>query len=201
MKLDQKIIVDSEAMFMKYGIKSVSMDDIAKRLGISKKTIYQHFSTKKDLLNRVLERHTAQEKCEIENIRDNSEDAIHEIVQMARFAIQKLQNLSPHTLYDLQKYYCESFSVWDQFHKNHIFDIIKGNILRGIEEKLYREDINPDFIAKIYIEMINVLTDEEKFPLMDKQFDKLYLQFINYHLRGLVSDKGYNQLEKHLNKI
>ena len=70
MKLEQKIIADSEALFMKYGIKSVSMDDIAKRLGISKKTIYQHFSTKKDLLIRVLQRHTAQEQCEIENIRN-----------------------------------------------------------------------------------------------------------------------------------
>lgn len=201
MELEEKIIKDSKALFMKYGIKSVSMDDIAKQLGISKKTIYQYFSNKADLLSQVLQQHTSNEKCEFENIKEDSEDAIDEIVKMARYAIEQLKGLSPHTVYDLQKYYGDSYKAWEKFHRRYVFDLIKENMLRGIQEKLYRSDINADFIAKIYIEMINVLTDRDKFPMFDKHFDKLYLQFINYHLRGVVSDLGSKQLEKHLNKI
>ena len=201
MELDHRIVLKSTDLFLRFGIKSVSMDDIAKELGISKKTIYQYFSNKQDLLNTILQEQTTMEKSVVEDILRDSRDAIDEILKIARFVIEQLKEVSPHTIYDLQKYYNDSYRAWDNHHKKYIFTVIKNNILRGIEEGHYRNDIHADFLAKVYIEMINLVTDSEKFPLFERHFDQMYEQLINYHIRGLVSHEGYKKLEKYLNKV
>lgn len=201
MTLEEKILSDAKSLFMRYGLRSVTMDDIAKHLGISKKTIYQYVDHKKDLINKILVNHTNEETCIVDRIQDGSKDAIDEILRIAKYVILQLSQLSPNTIYDLQKYYQQSYQIWESFHQEVVFEVIKRNIVRGKEEGLYRSDLDEQFIAKIYIEMTRMLSDPEKFPMMGKQFDKMYKQFINYHVRGLVSGKGFKILNKYINKI
>ncbi len=188
-------------LFMRYGIKSVTMDDIAKHLGMSKKTIYQHVSHKKDLLNRILTEHTNEETCIVDQIQKDSTDAIDEILKIAKYVIVQLSQLSANTIYDLKKYYKQSYQIWESFHQEVIFEVIKSNIKRGKEEKLYRYEIDEMFIAKIYIEMTRMLSDEHIFPMMGSNFNQMYKQFINYHVRGLVNEKGFELLNKYISKI
>ena len=200
MTTEEKILSDSKMLFMRYGIKSITMDDIAKHMGMSKKTIYQYVSNKEELLNKILTDHTAAETDAIHQIHQMAKDAIDEMIMIAKYVIKQLKGLSPNTIYDLQKYYQKSFKVWEAFHHEVVFNIVKSNIERGMSEGLYRSDLNARFISKVYIETTKLLTDEVTFPLFDKHFDDLYKQFIKYHIRGIVSDKGYKKLNNYLNK-
>ena len=110
MELREKILLKVTELFMRYGVKSISMDDISSQLGISKKTLYQFVDNKKDLIQKVFERHIEEEMAAMKIIVNESENAVEEIVRIAQYVTQLLREMSPKTLYDLQKYYR---SIWD----------------------------------------------------------------------------------------
>ncbi len=185
-------------LFMKYGIKSVSMDDIARALGISKKTLYLFVDNKADLINKSIELHLLKEKQDIEEITSISKDPIDEMLNIARHIVKMLRQVNPSTMYDLQKYYKPSWDLMQSLHQIHIYDVIKNNIQTGIEIGLYRENLQPDIIAKFYVGKSLILVDEDIFPMSDYNREKLFTEFINYHIHGIASKKGLDLLEKHL---
>ena len=113
---------------MRYGIKSVSMDDIAKQLGISKKTLYQYVDNKSDLITKVMEFHIETEQKAIAEIHDVAKDPIHEMLLIARFVSRLLREMNPATVYDLQKYYADSWQIMQKLQNEHIYGIIKENL-------------------------------------------------------------------------
>ena len=151
-------------IFMRYGIKSITMDDIARELGISKKTLYQHFDNKKDLVKKSTQFHIAGEQEDIEAISKSAENAIDEMVQISRYIKRKLAVLSPTTLFDFRKYYPESWQVFLDHKVKYIYNCIASNLERGIQEGLYREDLDVDVLAKIYVARLEIFADNEVFP-------------------------------------
>ncbi len=200
MKQAEKILTDSKQLFMRYGIRSVTMDDIAKHLTISKKTLYQFFRNKEDLIDKILVDHVSQEKILIEKLQDNSEDAIDELLSLVKYVITTLNNLAPTVMYDLKKYYQKPFHKWDCFHRDHIYEVIQKNLERGVNEELYRDDIKPQILARIYVEFSILVTNGEIFPPDQFQPKHLYRQFIKYHIYGIISEQGRIKYYKHLAK-
>lgn len=190
-----EILEGAKGMFMRYGIKSVTMDDVAGELGISKKTLYQHVENKQDLITRIIQKHISEEKEMIEKITVEASDPIEQVVLIARHVIKKLRQVRPTTMFDLKKYYRDCWSMMDKFHLEYVYQTIRTNIEEGQNQGLYREDCNPHIIAKLYVGMVFFLTDEEMFPMRDYDRDELYAQYITYHLRGLVSEAGLEQLK------
>jgi len=195
MTQEQEILNKSEALFMKYGIKSITMDDLARQLGISKKTIYQYFENKKDLVNKVMVAHMEREMEDTGVIVQNADNAIDEMLKIARYVIAQLRKLSPTALYDIKKYYRKEWALFEQFNATYIFQCILTNLERGQKEGLYRTDLNKDIIAKLYVGKTNIVVDEDLFPLAEYKRDELYNEFIHYHIRGIASPKGLEVFE------
>lgn len=190
-----EIIEGAKKLYMRYGIKSVTMDDVARELGISKKTLYQHVENKSDLVSKIIQDHISSEKSCMSEFENDASDPVEHMLMIARYVLQVLREVRPAAMYDLQKYYRDAWKLMDKFHQEHVYKTIKANLESGIELGLYRSDLDPDIIAKIYVGKTMVITDEELFPAIDYDRDTLFSEYITYHLRGILSTKGLQKLE------
>lgn len=184
-------------MFMKFGIKSVSMDDLARELGISKKTLYQSIDNKEDLVRGVLEARIELDKKLSTLAKEQSDNALEEILVIGRNVVRELREMPDQVIFELKKYYREVFQLVEDFHQDFIFRIIKENIERGAQEGLYREDINAEVVAKLYVGKNIMIVDETTFPLEKYTRDELFQEHFKYHIRGIASDRGLKLLEKY----
>lgn len=197
MELRERILIKVEEMFMRYGIKSVTMDDISRDLGISKKTLYQVVGNKAELLQLVFQRHIEEEIAAMEVIVKESKDAIEEILKIAEYITQLLREMSPKVLYDLQKYYRNIWNMMESLHRQYIYSIILTNIERGVKELLYREDLKGGIIARLYVGCNSLIVDEDVFSLREYNKEQLFVEHIRYHIYGIASKKGLRLLEKY----
>ena len=193
--LKTEILEGARGLYMRYGIKSVTMDDVARELGISKKTLYQHVDNKEDLIKNIIQQHIAEEKECMADITTEARDPIEQILMIARYVLQVLRSVQPTTMFDLKKYYREIWQMMDQFHQEHVYRMIRANLEEGVQQGLYRDDLDPDIIAKLYVGKTMLLTDDEFFPLREYDRDRLFSEYIIYHLRGIVSDEGLQKLK------
>lgn len=192
----ENLLVTARDFFMQYGIKSVSMDDLSSKLGISKKTLYQVVDNKKDLVMKVIENHIELQNHEMEQIQAGDHNAIEEMLQFARYIIQLLKNLKPGVTYDLQKYYPEAWNKIEGLHMTTINNIIISNIKKGIKEGVYRKSVNPEIISKLYVAQALQITDEKLFPQRVFKMEDLIREFIAYHFYGIASLEGFKKLNK-----
>ena len=185
-------------LFSQYGIKSITMDDISRELGISKKTLYQYVENKSDLIEQLFQQQMEEEKAMMGRIHQQSSDAIDELLKIARYVMQQLRELSSTTVYDLQKYYPGTWKQMEALHQQHVYTLMKENLERGIREGVYRSDVNLDIVAKLCVGKSSLIADEELFPIRDYNMSHLYREYINYHIHGIASPKGLQVLEKYL---
>ena len=185
-----EILNTSEALFFRVGIKSITMDDIARELGISKKTLYVHVDNKKDLVEKVMQRYIQNEAEFMQNIKLDDMNAIDIIVEIIKHVHKSISNLPHSAIYDLQKYYPKSWNHFTAFKDKLIFDMMVGIIQKGKKEKLFRKNINERLIAKFYVIAMDGTLNAENFKSENVLFKDIYLEYITYHLHGLVSDEG-----------
>jgi len=201
MQLDNRILTKAENLFFKYGVKSISMDDLSRELGISKKTLYQSVDNKKELVMQVFQNHAKTEIEAVIEIRKEAADAIDEMIEVAKYVIPTLRRITPTLIFDLQKYYREVWQTMENYNRQEIFKVIKENIERGIKEGIYREEFHPEIIAKLYVGKTMVVVDEDIFPLRKYNKENLFKEHIQYHIRGIATSKGLKLLEKHFKKL
>jgi AcrR family transcriptional regulator len=192
---------DAFGVFMKYGIKSVTMDDLARHLGISKKTVYTFVSDKNELVRNTLQFQCDLERETIESIHKKGYNAIDEMFEIGKFVSSILRDVHPSIHYDLEKYHGEVFAEVMREHELHIYACMVRNLKQGINEKLYRKDLNAEVISKIYIKKIEVVFDAEMFPPSDISFQEVYAVLFRYHILGVASAKGVEYLTKKLKKL
>lgn len=192
---------EAEQLFKKYGFKSITMDDVSRHLGISKKTLYQYVDNKADLINQIMYNHTENEKTIIKQIHEESTDAIDELLKVAVMVRQQLKEISPAAIYDLKKHYKNIFDLMISMHQEYVYDCIKGNLSRGIENGLYREDLDIDIISRLYIAQSFGLIVDDFFPPEKYKKEKVYSEFIRYHFKAITTKKGATLLNRKLKKI
>ncbi|MCK6695092.1 MAG: TetR/AcrR family transcriptional regulator [Thermoanaerobaculia bacterium] len=187
-----------EDLFLRYGIKSISMDDVARELGISKKTLYQFVDSKDDLVVRVLQRHIADEKAQCEQMFRNAGNAVEEMFIVMENNAQMLQQMKTNIVYDLQKYHRDAWEMMRDFQQNFLYGLVSKNLERGIKEGLYRNDFDVDIVTKLHIAMSFQLFDEDMFPQNHYPKETLFHEFLMHYLYGIVSDKGLQLLKAKL---
>ena len=182
---------------MQYGLKSVSMDDIAGKMGISKKTIYQFYADKEALVAQVVRQITSDNQLQCDNDIYNSENAIHEII-LAMDQMSKLfETMNPSILFDLQKYYPQAFKFF-QAHKNdYVYGKIKQNITRGIKEGLYHSDLNLEIVSRYRVESIVIAFNPEFQSLVKSNLVSIAQELSTFFLYGVVNEKGYKLINKY----
>jgi TetR/AcrR family transcriptional regulator, cholesterol catabolism regulator len=197
------ILQRTEALFFKYGIKSVTMDDISRELGMSKKTLYQYFENKIDLLSQIMKLHeehdiTVLEKCTVE-----ATDAIDEMLKIAQHATVEIGKMmsAQTTVYDMQKYYRDIWLGFEKGMNKRVFLCMKDNIERGKKEGLYRENVDAEVIAKLYVSKMFSIINEDMFPIHEYNKLRLFKQHLLYHIYGVATPKGIKLFEKRIEEM
>jgi AcrR family transcriptional regulator len=173
------------------------LDEIAAQLGASKKTIYQYFSDKDELVEAVVRQTIdfAQQTCE--DNRNNSKDAVHELFHAMDFVQQIFSGMNPAMMYDLERFHPQSYRIFLDHKNKFLFDIIKSNLKRGIAEELYRPEINIDIIAKFRLEAMMIAFDQDVYPASKFNLGDLHTAIIEHFLFGVASLKGYKLILKY----
>lgn len=196
--MKDKILHNATEMFLSLGFKSVTMDDIAKNSGVSKKTIYAHFSNKTDLVEVVTD-HLFETVCTgIDLIHEQQKNPIIELFDIKRFVMEHLKDEKSSPQYQLQKYYPKIYATLKQNQFEKMQGLIKENLDKGINQGLYRDSIDVDFIARIYFNGMVGIKDKDLFPLQNFSMNTLMNYYLEYHLRGICTTKGIQELENQL---
>lgn len=195
METKERILAKSEELFMRYGIRSITMDDIARELAVSKKTIYQHFKDKDELVYQMGLRHFECDKEEWNKMTNCCENAVDIMVTMSKHLKNTLKGINPSLFFDLQRYHPDTWDLWQNHKKTFIIETIKKNMEQGIAEGLYRDDVNVETLAILRVKEIELAFDMDTFP--PQKFDLLNVQitFLEHFIRGIVTAKGYAVLE------
>lgn len=176
------------------------MDDIARQLGVSKKTLYKYVSDKNDLVSRAVAYQSDEERNHIRDICEKDLNAIDQIFEISRVITEILGQVHPSVHFDLEKYHPEVWHMAMNNRQEEVFRCIYDNLEKGKSEGLYREDLNSEIIARIYIAKLDVLFDGEVFPPQQFNFADVYLEFFRYHVRGIASEKGLAYLIEKVKK-
>lgn len=194
----KQIFVQSAQLFMRLGIRSVNMDDVAGELKMSKKTLYKYVNDKADLVYQVFQHYLNSEECLMEEVQENHENAIDELIAVTKRVSAQLNQIHPSIHFDLAKYYPKAWELMAKHKKEFIYRLTMSNLERGIKQGLYRKDLTPDVIAKLYIEKIDVLFDHTVFPTDQYRFGEVHLEWMRYHIRGIATDEGISYLKQKL---
>ncbi len=186
----EEIVKTAEDLFLTYGVRSVTMDDISRKLAISKKTIYQHYKDKDEIVCRVTKRVLKREKEMISATKEQAHNAIHELVMISRYLKEHAQTINPSVLFDLQKYHREAWCIYLKFKEIVFLQAIRETLQRGIQEGYFRKDIDVEVLSILRIEEIQLTFDNQVFPR--DQFDnrEVQLQLFEHFIRGIVTPEG-----------
>lgn len=172
------------------------MDDISKELGISKKTLYKNFKDKDAIVSTLMKIDINGEMNLLKTLTQTSQNAIEETYSFSQVLIEKLKSVNPALMYDLEKYHPKAWKLFVTHKRIDVFGCIKMNIERGVKEGLYLESLNAEIVAKLYSEKIDMIFNQEVFPDGAYSVEEVYTEMIQYHLRGIVNDKGREYLTK-----
>lgn len=198
--MEQTILKKATDLFLKYGFKSVTMDDIANDLGISKKTIYVNYENKSDLVYAVVNYLFEEIIKIINNIKDQQLNPIHQSYSIHETVSQLLKDENESIDYQLKKYFPEIYEKNNCTRSSLLQNSISNNLTKGISEGYYRKDIDIDFISRFFLTTITSIKNTEYTEI--NTFNKSYAtnQFFELYFRSIVTEKGLKSLEQIINK-
>ncbi len=197
MEPKERISSKAEELFMQFGIRSVSMDDIANNLGMSKKTLYQYFADKDELVEAVVDGHINEVEGDCMNCRRDAQDAIHEIFLTMEHIMEEFKNMNPMLVYDLEKFHYKAYQRFKDYKDKFLLQIIRNNIEWGIKDELYRADLNIDVLSKYRIESIMIPFNVAVFPPGKYNLGKTSEIMIENFTYGLATIKGHKLIQKY----
>ena len=183
---------------MRYGIRSVTMDEIARELAVSKKTLYQYFKDKDEIVNSATSYLIDCDKHEFFEIHDKASNSIVELQMISHLIREKIGDMNPSLLFDLQKYHSSSWELYKAY-KGEMLGFIEDSLRQGIREGYFRENIDPATIARLRMEMVQIAFDENIFPKSKFDFREVQIQFFEHFVEGIITEKGRKLLQE-LNK-
>ena len=197
MEAKERILVKAEELFMQYGIRSVSMDDIANNLGMSKKTLYQYYADKDELVDAVVDGHITGIQTDCISCRSDARDAVHEIFITMERIMEELNSMNPMLLYDLEKFHFRSYQRFKEHKDKFLAKLIRENIEWGIKDELYRPEINVDVMCKFRLESMMIPFNVGVFPPGKYNLAGMSEQIIQHFVYGLATIKGHKLIQKY----
>ncbi len=192
----ERIVENARQVFLRFGIRSVNMDDVAKHMRMSKKTLYLYVKDKNDLVEKVFggvcEEH---DRC-IDDICAKGLNAIDETYEITEYIAGVLKQIHPSVHFDLEKYHPATWRSMQEFEKRSILECVSKNMEKGVAEGLYREDLNIPIVVRVYLSRFDVCFDGELFPPKEYNFVDVHWEIFRYHIRGIASEKGLRYLKK-----
>lgn len=193
----ERIRQKADELFMKYGIRSVSMDDIANALGMSKKTIYQYFVDKDELVSTVVDFDVNSMQNDCLALVKEAHDAVHEIYLTIDRLLEQIRNMNPMLIYDLEKFHFRGYQRFMEYKNKFLLQVIRKNIERGLSEGLYREDLHIEIISRFRLESMMIAFNIDLFPPAKYSLADVSKEIIEHYVHGLASPKGYKLITKY----
>lgn len=195
------IIEKAGELYYKYGIKSITMDDVARELGISKKTLYQFVKNKTDLVKKVVDFEIQKRTGEFKELDKSKLNAIEELFEVNRQINCMLEKHNPSMHYDLRKYYPDIFKRLQVSKREGMFKSIIFNLEKGKKEGLYRKEIDIGIIARIQVARAENVIESSYVSILDYTSRKFFSELFIYHIRGIANSKGIRFLEDNIDKL
>jgi TetR/AcrR family transcriptional regulator, cholesterol catabolism regulator len=187
-------------LYMRYGIRSITMDEIASQLGISKKTIYQFFTDKDEMVEAVVDQEVKKSADECLHCKGIAENAVEEIFIAIDMTDELLKAMNPLIMYDLEKHHPKAFKKLRDHKYQFMYRMIKENLERGIKEELYRPEINIDVITKSRIESAFMGFSQDIFPQSKYKISEVASELAMFFLHGVTTTKGKKLIDKYSNE-
>lgn len=197
---EEQIFLKAEQLFMSIGIRNTTMDDLARELGISKKTLYKTIDNKADLVHKCVLFDIAKKQQEILELQQNTENAIEQMLKIGALILSSISRYKISIIHDLMKFYPESWQLVINHKRSFVKEIIEKNIKTGIKQGLYREDINSDIYSKFFIHGSDICLNPEFFSEHEYLFPNTFKEFLVYHLKALVATPTDKKLLQKINK-
>ena len=201
MDTKEHILKSAEELFFRYGVKSVTMDDIATHLGMSKKTIYHFFKDKDELLSQFAKTFVNRHIGAFEHVCKLSKNSIDEIFCVMKHLRSLFLQMNPKLFFDLQKYYPHAWQQLRDFREKHVAEMIQKNLENGIKQGLYRSDLNIIILAKLRLEEIEMAMNPTIFPMDKFNITQVQLTLFEHFLYGICTLKGHKLVNKYKQTI
>jgi AcrR family transcriptional regulator len=197
--MEKLIINKAKDLFFSYGLKSVSMDDLAKQAGISKKTIYQSVSDKNELVHKVVEALIQEYKEALIQCSHKAQNAVEEVVLQSAMTVKTLAPVNFCFFYELEKFFPAAWEIIINHRHQIMLPFIANNLQRGINEDNYRDDLQLSFLADLRLQQITTAFNPKAFSNKIWDTQKLMYQLTEFYLYGIVNNKGKRLISKYLN--
>jgi AcrR family transcriptional regulator len=196
---EERILTGSLELFYKAGIKSVTMDDIARHLGISKKTIYQFFTDKNELVIALVKMKMEEDECQMKTIMDKSTNVIKQMIDMMQCSEEILSRINPILIHDLQKYHPDGWSIFQRFKADVVIRTLEQLLIQGIEQGYIRPEIDVKVMARMRVNQVELGFNTAIYPLAEFSPWKVQQQFLEHFNYGICTLEGYKLLEQYKN--
>ena len=198
--MKERIQQKAKELFLRYGFRSVTMDEIAGQLGVSKKTIYHFFADKDELVEAVMETEMLQMQTDCRKQCHESENAIEELFKDMDTMEAMMSAMNPQVLFDLEKYYPKTFEKFKKHKHGFLLDVIKKNLQRGIREELFRSDLDMEIIAKFRLESGFIPFNKDIFPYGKYSLMQVAFEISYHYLHGITTTKGKKLIDKYIHQ-
>jgi len=195
----ERIIQGGEELFLKAGIKSVTMDDIARHLGMSKKTIYQFFKDKNELVMALVRKKVGEDKDHMSAILGKSENVIEEMINMMKCSEEIFSRINPIVVHDMQKYHPDAWQQFQTFKTDVLVHTLEQLLSKGIKQGYVRPDIDVKILARMRVSQVEMGFNISLFPVAEFNTWKVQQQFLEHFSYGICTLKGYKLLNQYKN--
>jgi AcrR family transcriptional regulator len=197
MELRERILTEADDLFCKFGVKRITMDDVAKQLGMSKKTIYQHFKDKNELVYVLIQNMLQAQMKVMDEQAASAENAVQEVFLVVTHLQDMLSKMNPMIFYDLQKYHPEVWTLFKNFRYSYMKDCLLKNLSWGVKEGLFREKMNFEIMSTMRIEQCDMVFNQIVFPPGKYMISDVLTEITEHYLYGLCTLKGHKLINKY----
>jgi AcrR family transcriptional regulator len=196
MEIQERILDTAFSLFCQFGTRSITMDDIAQRMGVSKKTLYAHFADKDELVMHAIARYLQQLDKECIENQEKAANAIDELFLVMKQLDMSFRNMNPIILFDLQKFHTKAYQVFQDYKNNNLQKTVRLNLERGVREGLYRNDFDIEIMTQYRLATSMLCFQPDIFPYGKYDMSKVQCILLEHFLYGLVSQEGYKRVEE-----
>lgn len=195
----ERIINGGEELFLQAGIRSVTMDDIARHLGMSKKTIYQFFKDKDELVMALVKKKLKEDEDQMNAIISQSENVIEQMINMMKCSEEIFSRINPIVIHDMQKYYPNAWKQFQNFKAEVLIHKMEQLLTKGINQGYIRPEIDVKIIARMHVNLVEMGFNNLIFPIAEFNIWKVQKQFLEHFNYGICTLKGVKLLNQHKN--
>lgn len=197
MDIKDRILRGALEHFFRFGVRNVTMDDLARNLGVSKKTIYQCFADKNELVCSATGLQLLEQEKDLQQISDKASDPVDEILRICDYIKTVFENINPTLLYEVEKFFPEAWAIYLDHKKHCVHDMIVKNLTEGIKQGLYRSEIDVEIIAILRMEEIQLAFNPLVFQPGQFNAGTVQVQFLDHFLYGICTLKGHKLINKY----